>query len=66
MTALVEQRLDFRTASEAVGASWKDTPAMAALRARAARLATEFEWPDSHKSRPWKYYDATTLSLIHI
>ncbi len=63
MTALVEQRLDFRAASAAVGTSWNDTPAMAALRARAAKLATELEWPDSHKSRPWKYYDATSIGI---
>jgi len=63
MTALVEQGLDFRAASAAVGAEWKDSAALAVLRARAARLASELDWPDSHASRPWKYYDATRIGL---
>ena len=56
MTALVEQRMDFRTASAAVGTSWKDSPAQAALRARGAKAASEMEWPDSRAERPWKYF----------
>ena len=63
MTAAVEQRLDFRVQSAALGALWKDTPAMAALRARAAGLASELDWPNSRSQRPWKYFDASKLNL---
>ncbi|MBK9343125.1 MAG: SufD family Fe-S cluster assembly protein [Dehalococcoidia bacterium] len=63
MTALVEQRMDFRTASAAVGTSWKDSPAQAALRARGAKAASEMEWPDSRAERPWKYFEATSFGL---
>ncbi len=63
MPTAVEQRLDFRAASERVGATQKDAEWMRELRARAAQLATELDWPDSHAKRPWKYYDSTQIGL---
>jgi Fe-S cluster assembly protein SufD len=63
MTAVVEQRLDFTAASQAAGREWNDAPWQAGLRARAAKLATELDWPDSRAERPWKYYDATRIGL---
>ena len=63
MTAAVEQRLDFRAQSAAVGTAWNDSPAIASLRARAASLASELDWPNSRTQRPWKYFDASQLDL---
>ena len=57
MTAVAE-RMDFRAVTAALGAG--DSPLMAELRAKAATLAGELEWPDSRAQRPWKYYDAAT------
>ena len=61
MTAVVEQRMDFGTASVAAGAG--DSPLMAELRAKSAKLAGELEWPDSRAQRPWKYYDTSAIGL---
>lgn len=63
MTALVEQRMDFRTASAAAGAAGNDAPWLAALRARGAAIASEAEWPDSRANRPWKYFEAARFGL---
>ena len=63
MTAVVEQRLDFRVQSAALGTVWKDSPTVASLRARAARLATDLDWPNSRAQRPWKYFDASNLDI---
>lgn len=63
MTALVEQGLDFRAASAAVGTGQNDSAAMTALRSRAARLASEMAWPDSRAERPWKYYDTARIGV---
>lgn len=63
MTAVVDQRLDFTAASEAAGRARRDAPWQAALRARAAKLATELDWPDPRAQRPWKYYDVSRIGL---
>lgn len=63
MTAVVEQRLDFRAASEAAGSAARDPQWLSSLRRAAADLAGRLDWPDSRASRPWKYYDATALGL---
>jgi Fe-S cluster assembly protein SufD len=60
MTQVIE-RTDFGQASRAAGAG--DAPAVSGLRARAAALAGELAWPDSHEQRPWKYYDASTIGI---
>ncbi len=60
MTQVIE-RTDFGQASRAAGAG--DAPAVAGLRARAAALAGELAWPDSHEQRPWKYYDASGIGI---
>ena len=59
MTAVVSERMDFRSTSEAIGA----LPWMRDLRARAAKLAGDLDWPDSHAMRPWKYYDAHRIGV---
>jgi Fe-S cluster assembly protein SufD len=61
MTAVVEQRLDFGPASVAAGAG--DSPLIAELRAKAAKLASEMDWPNSRAQRPWKYYDISAIGL---
>ncbi len=58
---LVAERLDFSATSQAAGAG--DPPRLADLRAKAAAFAGQFEWPDSHEQRPWKYYDAATIAI---
>ncbi len=63
MTTVVEQRMDFKAASQAAGREWNDTPWQATLRARGTKLANELDWPDSRAERPWKYYDATQIGL---
>ncbi len=63
MTALVEQRMDFRTASAAAGAAGNDAPWLEALRARGAAIASEADWPDSRANRPWKYFEAARFGL---
>lgn len=61
MTAVVEQRLDFRDASRRAGEG--DPAWLAPLRANAANLASELDWPNSRAERPWKYYDITGIGL---
>lgn len=61
MTAVVEQRLDFRAASQRTGQT--DPAWLAPVRANAANLASEMEWPDSRAERPWKYYDITNIGI---
>jgi len=63
MTAVVEQRLDFRAASARCGAERRDPAWLGELRAHAAGLASQLDWPDSRADRPWKYYDATTIGV---
>lgn len=63
MTAVVDQRLDFTAASQAAGREWNDAPWQAALREKAAKLATEMNWPDPRAERPWKYYDPARIGL---
>ncbi len=61
MTAVVEQRLDFRAASQRAGEG--DPAWLTPVRANAANLASEMEWPDSRAERPWKYYDISGIGL---
>lgn len=63
MTAVVEQRMDFRDASVAAGKAAGDAEWLARLRQSAAELAGKIDWPNSRASRPWKYYDVTNLGL---
>ncbi len=60
MTQVIE-RLDFGPASRQAGAG--DAPQVAKLRSRAAALAGQLEWPDSHEQRPWKYYDGSRVAI---
>jgi Fe-S cluster assembly protein SufD len=50
-------------ASRALGERLGDTPALAALRAEAAAVASVRAWPDSYQERPWKYHDVSGLDL---
>ena len=61
MIAVVEQRLDFRAASQRAGQA--DPAWLATLRANAANLASDMEWPNSRAERPWKYYDISGVGL---
>ena len=61
MTAVVEQRMDFRAASQRAGEG--DPAWLAQLRATAAQLAGQLEWPDSRAERPWKYYDISGIGV---
>lgn len=60
MTTVVDSVL---AVSKALGDQRGDSPAMAALRARAARLAVDLSWPDPRRDRPWKYYDPSAIDL---
>jgi Fe-S cluster assembly protein SufD len=57
----VAERLDFGPASRAAGSG--DSAQFAELRAAAAALAGRLDWPDSHRNRPWKYYDAASIGI---
>jgi len=50
-------------ASRALGARLPESPTGAALRAEAAAAASVMAWPDSYAERPWKYWDASRLSI---
>ncbi len=58
---LVAERVDFGPASSALAAG--ETGRIAELRTRAAGLAGQMAWPDSHEQRPWKYYDANSIAI---
>ena len=53
--------MDFRAASQGSG---QGEPAwLATLRANAANLASQLDWPSSRAERPWKYYDISGIGL---
>jgi Fe-S cluster assembly protein SufD len=53
--------MDFRAASQRAGQG--DPAWLAALRANAASLASQMDWPNSRAERPWKYYDISGIGL---
>lgn len=63
MTSAIDERLAVVAQSKAIGAAAGDTPAMAALRARAAELAEQMAFPNSYQERPWKYVDISDLDV---
>lgn len=63
MTTTTQERVKIGPVSRELGAQLGDAPWLRELRAEAARLADELDWPDSYASRPWKYYDARGIDL---
>ncbi|MCL6644417.1 MAG: SufD family Fe-S cluster assembly protein [Dehalococcoidia bacterium] len=63
MTSTTEERVRIAAAARELGEQLGDPAWLARLRAEAAALADELEWPDSYQSRPWKYYDARSIDL---
>ena len=63
MTSTTEERVRIAAAARALGEQLGDPAWLARLRAEAATLADELDWPDSYQSRPWKYYDARSIDL---
>jgi Fe-S cluster assembly protein SufD len=63
MTSTIEEQVNIAAVSRELGAQLGDPEWLGRLRAEAARLAEELDWPDSYQSRPWKYYDARATDL---
>lgn len=63
MTSTIEEQVNIAAVSRELGAQLGDPEWLGRLRAEAARLAEELDWPDSYQSRPWKYYDARSTDL---